>query len=116
VIKLSVNRVKSSLCAAVALAVTSLSATARPMTAHAQPSVETGAAFAPEEPPTAFVAQRTSLSLAQATAMAQSRFRGRVVRAETVQQGGRVIHEIRILGDDGRVRTVRVDAETGAVM
>ena len=115
-IKLSVNKVKSSLCAAVALAVTSLSATARPMTTQAQPSVETGAAFAPEEPPTAFVAQRASLSLAQATAMAQSRFRGRVVRAETVQQGGRVIHEIRILGDDGRVRTVRVDAETGAVM
>jgi len=26
------------------------------------------------------------------------------------------VHEIRILGDDGRVRTVRVDAETGAVI
>ena len=73
-------------------------------------------AFAPDEPPTAFIAQRGSLSLAQATAIAQSRFQGRVVRAETVQQGGRVIHVIRILGDDGRVRTVRVDAETGAVM
>ncbi len=144
VIKLSVNKVKSSLCAAVALAMTSLSATAQPlgataerldataqplgataqalgdaaqpMTTQAQPSPATGAASAPEEPPTAFVAQRGSLSLAQATSIAQSRFRGRVVRAETVQQGGRTIHEIRILGDDGRVRTVRVDAETGAVM
>jgi uncharacterized protein (TIGR02266 family) len=44
------------------------------------------------------------------------RVQGRVVRAETVNQGGRRVHEIRILGDDGRVRTVRVDAETGAVL
>ena len=56
------------------------------------------------------------VSLAQAQAIATSRFQGRVVRAETVNQGGRMVHEIRILGDDGRVRTVRVDAETGAVL
>jgi uncharacterized membrane protein YkoI len=62
------------------------------------------------------MAQRGRLSLAQASAMAQSRYQGRIVRAETIEQGGRVIHVIRILGDDGRVRTVRIDAETGAMM
>lgn len=56
------------------------------------------------------------VSLAQATAMAQSRFQGRVVRAESVQMGDRVIHEIRILGEDGRVRTVRIDAQTGSFL
>jgi hypothetical protein len=56
------------------------------------------------------------ISLAQATAMATSRYQGRVVRAETVQRGDRVVHEIRILGDDGRVRTVRVDAQSGAFL
>jgi len=117
VIKPSVNTVRNALCAAVALATASLGAvaTARP-TNLAQSYPETGSSEASEPAPTAYVAQRGSLSLAQATQMAQSRYRGRVVRAETVQQGGRVIHEIRILGDDGRVRTVRVDAETGAIM
>lgn len=65
-----------------------------------------------------FPAQRGGggISLAQATSMAQSRYQGRVVRAESMQMGDRVVHEIRILGDDGRVRTVRVDAQTGAFM
>lgn len=48
--------------------------------------------------------------------MAQGRYPGRVVRAETVQMGDRLVHEIRILGDDGRVRTVRIDAQTGSFL
>ncbi len=65
----------------------------------------------------AFPAQRGGgVSLAQATAIATSRFQGRVVKAETVNRGDRVVHEIRILGDDGRVRTVRVDAQTGSFL
>ncbi len=66
--------------------------------------------------PTAFIAQRGGgISLAQATAIAQRRYHGRVVRAEAVSRGDHVIYEIRILGDDGRVRTVRVDGQTGAI-
>ena len=76
----------------------------------------TGASFAPEDCPTARTVQRGGISLSQATAIAQSRVPGRVVSAKTVMSGDRVIHEIRILGDDGRVRTVRVDAQSGAVM
>jgi hypothetical protein len=56
------------------------------------------------------------VSLAQASSMAQSRYQGRVVRAETVQMGDRRVHEIRILGEDGRVHIVRIDAETGAFL
>ena len=63
-----------------------------------------------------FPAQRAGVSLAEATAIATGRYRGRVVRAETVSQGNRVVHEIRILGDDGRVRTVRIDAQTGSFL
>jgi hypothetical protein len=61
-------------------------------------------------------AQRGGVSLAQATAMAQSRYHGKVVRAATYMQGDRRIYEIRILGDDGRVRTVLIDAQTGAFL
>jgi uncharacterized membrane protein YkoI len=56
------------------------------------------------------------VSLAQASSMAQSRYPGRVVRAEPVQMGDRRVYEIRILGEDGRVHIVRIDAETGAFL
>jgi hypothetical protein len=57
------------------------------------------------------------VSLADATARAQSAFPGRVVGARTVQMGDRAVHEIRILGEDGRtIRTFRIDAQTGAFL
>jgi hypothetical protein len=57
------------------------------------------------------------VSLAQATAMAQNAFRGRVVSARPVQMGDRMVYEIRILGEDGRtVRTFRIDAQSGAFL
>jgi hypothetical protein len=61
-------------------------------------------------------AQRPGISLGQATSMAQGRYPGRVVKAESVMQGDHVIHVIRIIDNDGRVRTVRIDAQTGAFL
>jgi uncharacterized membrane protein YkoI len=56
------------------------------------------------------------VSLQQATSIALNAFPGRVVGARTVQMGDRAVHEIRILGEDGRtVKTFRVDAQTGAL-
>jgi hypothetical protein len=76
-----------------------------------------GESLAPAQRDQLLPAQRGGgVTLAQATSMAQGRYQGRVVRAETVQQGDRLVHEIRILGDDGRVRTVRVDAQTGSFL
>lgn len=63
----------------------------------------------------AAVAQRGPVTLEQATRMAQRRHEGRVVRAETKSIGNRRLHEIRILGNDGRVHHVRIDAETGRI-
>ena len=57
------------------------------------------------------------VSLQQATSIALNAFPGRVVGARTVQMGDRAVHEIRILGEDGRtVRTFRIDAQTGAFL
>ena len=57
------------------------------------------------------------ISLQDATARALSSFPGRVIGARTVQMGDRAVHEIRILGEDGRtVRTFRIDAQTGAFL
>jgi uncharacterized membrane protein YkoI len=80
---------------------------------------EPGAALAPGEALTdAAIAQlpnRRELTLAEAIVSAQSRYPGRVVRAQTIQQGNGAVHEVRIIGNDGLVHTVRVDARTGAV-
>jgi uncharacterized membrane protein YkoI len=85
--------------------------------AEAGPIPERSMSPAPDQPPTAFVAQRRGgISLAQATSMALSRYKGRVVRAEQITVGDRVVYEIRILGEDGRVHTVRIDAQTGAFL
>ncbi len=73
--------------------------------------------LAPAQRDQLFPAQRAGgVSLGQATNMALSRYPGRVVRAETVQMGERVVHEIRILDEEGRVRTVRIDAQTGSFL
>ncbi len=60
--------------------------------------------------------QRPRISAGQAAAIVQRRFGGQVVDVDTVQSGGRVIYRVRILQDDGRVRTVRVNGETGEIM
>jgi uncharacterized membrane protein YkoI len=38
-----------------------------------------------------------------------------VLRAETKRDKGRTVHRIRVLTEDGRVRTWHVDAETGRI-
>ena len=38
---------------------------------------------------------------------------GEVLRAKTTQREGRIVHEIRILTDDGLVRDLLFDAENG---
>ncbi len=53
------------------------------------------------------------MSLDQAVEEALDRFPGRVLSAETQRQGGRESHKIRILTDDGRVKRLRIDAESG---
>lgn len=95
---------------AIGLWTTSFSAGARVRITEAAVSSQDGE-------PTAAAAQRGPVSLAQARAMATQRIPGRVVRAETVTQGGgRRVHQIRILDAAGGVRTVRIDAQTGAIL
>jgi uncharacterized membrane protein YkoI len=55
------------------------------------------------------------ISLAQATHMVRERTGGQVLRAETRRDKGRTVHRIRVLTEDGRVRTWHVDAESGRI-
>jgi uncharacterized membrane protein YkoI len=54
-----------------------------------------------------------AISLDEAVARAERRYNARAVRAEEKRHGDRVEYRIRLLGDDGRVFEVRVDAATG---
>ncbi len=55
----------------------------------------------------------SAISLDEAVARAERRYKARAVRAEEKRHGDRVEYRIRLLGDDGRVFEVRVDAATG---
>jgi uncharacterized membrane protein YkoI len=59
--------------------------------------------------------ESAGISLDQAVEMAQRRFRAKAVKAQTVDSGGRRVHQIRLLSAEGKVWTVRVDAESGAM-
>lgn len=55
-----------------------------------------------------------ALSLDEAVARAERRYKARAVRAEEKRHGDRIEYRIRLLADDGRVFEVRIDAESGA--
>ena len=54
-----------------------------------------------------------ALSLDEAVARTEHRHNARAVRAEEKRHGNRVEYRIRLLGKDGRVFEVRIDAATG---
>jgi uncharacterized membrane protein YkoI len=55
-------------------------------------------------------------SLDAIVAQVEKRYNARVVRAETRQHQGRTIYVLRLLNAEGKVWTVQVDADSGAVL
>lgn len=55
------------------------------------------------------VAQQGGMTLAQAIESVRKRTNGRVVNAETRIEGGREVHYIKVLTEDGKVKTHRVN-------
>jgi hypothetical protein len=55
-------------------------------------------------------------NLEEAIEIAKKRYGGEAARADTVVREGRRVHEIRLLGEDNTVRTVRIDPETGRII
>jgi uncharacterized membrane protein YkoI len=56
-----------------------------------------------------------TVSMDQAVKMVERRFHARVVKAETERDNGRTVYVLRLLSDEGKVWTVRVDSRDGAV-
>jgi uncharacterized membrane protein YkoI len=53
------------------------------------------------------------MSLDEAVSEARERYPGRVLSAETERRDGRAQHRIRILTDDGQVKRLSIDPESG---
>lgn len=56
------------------------------------------------------------LSLDEIVARIEQRYKARVVRIETRQENGRTVYELRLLNANGKVWSIRVDADSGAVL
>ncbi len=62
------------------------------------------------------VAQNSRFTLDQAVDKVRARYGGKIIKASTRRQKGRPVHIIKILGDKGRVHTVRVDGISGQIL
>jgi uncharacterized membrane protein YkoI len=60
--------------------------------------------------------RHASITLAQATQIAETSESGRAVRAELKQSGTRVFYEIEVIDSTDRSRQVRVDADSGKIL
>jgi uncharacterized membrane protein YkoI len=59
------------------------------------------------------VERHDGISLDEAVSRAERQYRARVVRTEVQDEDGRRVYVLKLLSDDGRVFTVRIDASTG---
>ena len=59
--------------------------------------------------------RHATITLAQATQIAERNESGRAVRAELKQSGTRVFYDMEIIDNANKSRRVRVDAETGKI-
>lgn len=75
-----------------------------------------GASLQTASAPAAIRVADSRMSMDQAVKMAEQKFKARVVRAESQDDGGKVVYVLRLLNDSGRVWTVKVDAATGTVI
>lgn len=56
---------------------------------------------------------RDGISLDEAVSRAERQYRARVVRTDVQDEDGRKVYVLKLLSEDGRVFTVRVDAQSG---
>jgi len=64
----------------------------------------------------AALARHEVLPLPRILALASQKVPGDVLKVELEDEKGRLIYEVKILGQDGRVREIELDAKTGGVV
>jgi hypothetical protein len=79
--------------------------------AHGVPGPQPAGAAAAEQVVNA--AARDGISLDEAVSRAERQYHARVVRTDVQDEDGRKVYVLKLLSEDGRVFTVRVDAQSG---
>src|SRR5688572_22145821 len=80
--------------------------------ALSMPGYALGGTNRAERPPVA-AAYRDGISLDEAVSRAEQQYRAKVVRTDVQDEDGRKVYVLKLLSEDGRVFTVRIDAATG---
>ena len=79
----------------------------------AQVTAATGVRQAQNGAPEHAAFQRGGVTLSQAVEQVRQQYGGRIISAETKVSGGRETHVIKVLTDDGKVKTVRIPGKRG---
>jgi hypothetical protein len=79
--------------------------------AHSMPGPKAAGTVVVERTLTASL--RDGISLDEAVSRAERQYNARVVRTDVQDEDGRKVYVLKLLREDGRVFTVRVDAQTG---
>jgi hypothetical protein len=79
--------------------------------AHSMPGHETGGTN--QHVREVFAVVFDGVSLDEAVSRAERQYRARVVRTDVQDEDGRKVYVLKLLSEDGRVFTVRIDAATG---
>ena len=80
--------------------------------AQVMPGYAVGGSNAEDQSDVAGV-QRDGISLDEAVRRAEAQYHAKVVRTDVQDEDGRKVYVLKLLSEDGRVITVRVDAATG---
>jgi hypothetical protein len=80
--------------------------------AHVMPGYVTGGSNV-EDHFEVVAVYRDGISLDEAVRRAEAQYRAKVVRTDVQDEDGRKVYVLKLLSEDGRVITVRVDAATG---
>ena len=76
------------------------------------PAYDTGGSNQPERRG-ALASVLDGITLDEAVSRAERQYKARVVRTEVQDEDGRKVYVLKLLSEDGRVFTVRIDAATG---
>ena len=81
--------------------------------AHGMPGHVVGGSSSKIAPACVAEVMRDGISLDEAVRRAEAQYRAKVVRTDVQDEDGRKVYVLKLLSEDGRVVTVRVDAATG---
>lgn len=105
------SKLRLSAAALAALVIATLQFMPQAM-AGSLPSAHPGGS-AEGKPRGAVAAINDGISLDEAVSRAERQYRARVVRTDVQDEDGRKVYVLKLLSEDGRVFTVRIDAATG---